>query len=244
VDKKGNPKIDTHDRFFTFADAYGDHEVIVETPDHSKQMYDLDEAELTDLLKVYRGRIDELGNQPNIKYVSVFKNEGKKAGTSIIHSHSQLISLNTVPPRVRHKIEGAKKFPSCPYCDVVKIEAQGDRKVYEDDTFLTFTPYASRFNFEAWIFPKEHKKTFMDFSDDELAVLASHIKRILVKLKELNANFNMVIYYSPKGEDLHFHIEFLPRIATHAGFELETGVIINAVAPEVAAQFYKGEHKE
>jgi UDPglucose--hexose-1-phosphate uridylyltransferase len=83
----------------------------------------------------------------------------------------------------------------------------------------------------------------MDFSDDELFDLAAAVKRVLRKIKEINANFNMVIYYAPKGEDMHFHIEILPRIATWAGFELESGVTINVVSPEDAAKFYKGEHK-
>ncbi len=244
VDKKGDPSIHTDNDFFTYANAYGNHEVLVETPDHSKQMIDLSEEEIMDILKVYARRIDELSNQPNIKYVSVFKNEGKKAGTSIVHSHSQLISVNIIPPRVQHKLDAIKKFPSCPYCEVIKKEINGDRHVHEDDTTFTFTPYASRFNFEVWIFPKSHYKTLNDFSDDEMFDLASAIKRVMRKLKELNASFNMVLYYAPKGEDLHFHIEILPRIATHAGFELETGIIINSVSPEDAASFYKGEHKE
>ncbi len=243
VDRKGDPTIKTADDFFTYSDAYGSHEVIVETPDHSKQLIDFDEDEIVDILKVYARRIDVLSNQPDIKYVSVFKNEGKKAGTSIVHSHSQVISLNIVPPRVQHKIDAVKKFPSCPYCDVIDIEKRGLRRVHEDDTTLTFTPYASRFNFEVWIFPKSHYRTLMDFSDDELFDLAAAIKRVMRKLKELNANFNMVLYYAPKGDDLHFHIEILPRIATQAGFELETGVIINTVSPEDAAKFYRGEHE-
>ncbi|MBW2967968.1 galactose-1-phosphate uridylyltransferase [Candidatus Woesearchaeota archaeon] len=241
VDKKGNPEIKTADRFFTYADAYGNHEVIVETPDHSKQLFDLDEEDIVQLLKVYAHRIDELSNQPNIKYVSVFKNEGRKAGTSIVHSHSQLISVNTLPPRVKHQIDAVRKFDSCPYCDIVRIESKGDRLVRAGEEFVTFTPYASRFNFEAWIFPRTHYRTLMDFSDGQLHRLAAHMKHVLKKLKELNASFNMVVYYAPKGEDLHFHIEFLPRIATHAGFELETGIIINSVSPEDAAKFYRGE---
>ncbi|MBN1544855.1 galactose-1-phosphate uridylyltransferase [Candidatus Woesearchaeota archaeon] len=244
VDKKGDPKIKTTDRFFTYADAYGVHSVIVETPEHSKQMIDLSEDELMELLRVYANRIADRLNEPDIKYVAVFKNEGPKAGTSIVHSHSQLISLNIVPPTVREKLDAVKKHPSCPYCDIIKIENKSLRHVHEDDTTVTFTPYASRFNFEVWIVPKSHYRTLMDFSDDELFDLASALKRVLRKLKELNANFNMAIYYAPKGEDLHFHIEILPRIATWAGFELETGIIINVVSPEDAANFYRGEHKQ
>lgn len=244
VDKTGNPAVNTADTFFTYSTAYGNHEVLVGTPDHKKQMSDLSEDEIMNILKVYANRIDELSNQPNIRYVCVFKNEGKKAGTSIVHAHSQLISLNIIPPEVKDKIEATKRFGRCPYCDIVKIESKSLRHIHEDDNFVIFAPYASRFNFEAWIFPKSHYKTLMDFSDDELFNLAAAMKRILRKLKELNANYNIVLYYAPKGEDLHFHIEILPRISTWAGFELGSNIVINTVSPEEAAKFYKGEHKQ
>jgi len=243
VDKRGNPVVRTDNGFFTYSDAYGSHEVIVETNDHSKQLIDLSEDDIMQLLKLYDQRINELMNQPNIKYVSVFKNEGKLSGTSIIHSHSQIISLNIVPTDVRAKIEAMKKFSSCPYCDIINVEKTSFRHVHEDDTCLTFTPYASRFNFEVWIMPKSHYKTLSDFSEDEMFDLAAAVKRVLRKIKELNAPFNMVLFYAPKGEDLHFHIEILPRVSVFAGFEYGTGMYINSVYPEAAAQFYKGEHK-
>ncbi len=244
VDRRGNPAVRNDNKYFTFSDAYGDHQVVVETKEHHKQLIDLSEDEIMDLLKVYSNRIDDMINQPNINYVCVFKNEGPKAGTSVVHSHSQIVSLNIIPPEVREKLDAVKKYPSCPYCDIIKIENKSFRHVHEDDTTVTFTPYASRFNFEVWIFPKNHYKTLVDFSQDELFDLAAAIKRVLRKMKEINANFNMVMFYAPKGDDLHFHIEILPRTATWAGFEFGTGVTINTVSPEDAAMFYRGEHKK
>lgn len=242
VDRKGDPEIKTADRFFTYADAYGDHEVIVETNDHFKQIGDLTEEDIFNLIKVYARRIDDLINRPGIKYVDVFKNQGRKAGTSIIHSHSQIISLNVIPSSVKRKLDAIKGFPSCPYCDVLEIEKKGLRLIKESEAFVSFAPYASRFNFEAWIFPKQHYRTLMDFSDSELNDLASQLKMLFLKLKELNANFNMAIFYAPKGEDMHFHICIYPRIALWAGFELESGITINVVSPEDAAKFYRGEN--
>jgi len=243
VDRRGNPTIRTDNKYFTYSDAFGEHQVVVETNDHKKQLIDLSEDEIMSILKVYANRIDDMINQPNIKYVTVFKNEGPKAGTSVVHSHSQMVSLNMVPPDVQEVIDKMKKYPSCPYCEIIGIENKSLRHVHEDDTTITFTPYASRFNFEVWIFPKNHYRSLMDFSEDEMFDLAAAIKRVLRKMKELNANFNMVLFYAPKGEDMHFHIEILPRLSTFAGFEYGTGITINTVAPEDAAAFYRGEHK-
>jgi len=75
--------------------------------------------------------------------------------------------------------------------------------------------------------------------DDEVLDLARLLKSALDKLKSINAPYNFFIHYSPARENLHFHIELTPRFATWAGFELSTNYIINSVAPEEAAKFYR-----
>ena len=106
---------------------------------------------------------------------------------------------------------------------------------------IAFAPYASRFNFEVWIMPKRHIKNITEFNEDETKDLADIMHKILNKLKELNASYNFVLHYSPDNENLHFHIEILPRFANWAGFEFGTDMIINSVSPEYAAQFFRDE---
>ena len=38
-----------------------------------------------------------------MKYVSVFKNSGQAAGTSIVHTHSQVIAYNLLPKIIEEK---------------------------------------------------------------------------------------------------------------------------------------------
>ena len=45
----------------------------------------------------YKMRIEELSKKENIKYVFVFKNKGKDAGTSIAHTHTQIAATSLVP---------------------------------------------------------------------------------------------------------------------------------------------------
>jgi len=113
VESKGKFEVTTDNKYFTFSNAYGHHEVIVETPDHTQQMWDYNEEHLAMILKVYANRIDELGGKEHIKYVNVFKNHGKNAGTSIVHAHSQVISLNIIPHEVELKLKAIKKFEHC-----------------------------------------------------------------------------------------------------------------------------------
>ena len=86
---------------------------------------------------------------------------------------------------------------------------------------------------------KKHKTSMEELNDEELSDIALILKKILFKFKKINASYNFFIHYSPEKENLHFHIEVCPRIATWGGFELSTNAVINSVLPEDAARFYR-----
>ncbi|MDP7116001.1 MAG: DUF4931 domain-containing protein [Candidatus Woesearchaeota archaeon] len=221
--------------FFTSTPAYGHHEVIVETPTKN-QLWDLSEYEISELLQVYALRIDQLMKEKDVAYVSLFKNHGSKAGTSLLHSHSQLITTPIIPSYIKEK---AKAYKSSTFTKIINQEQSGPRHVKDTKTFFAFCPYASRFNFETWIFPKKHKKSLSEFTEKERNELAKVLKKVLGNLKTVTDSFNILIFHSPKGVDLRFHIEIIPRNATWAGFEYASGIIINSVAPETAAQILR-----
>ncbi|MBD3313860.1 galactose-1-phosphate uridylyltransferase [Candidatus Woesearchaeota archaeon] len=239
VRQKGNPVIRKQDRFHESSSNYGKHEVIAETPDKDKQLWDLGKQDIKGVIDVYCRRIQEIGKIKGIKYVCVFKNSGREAGTSILHSHSQVIGYNKVPEIVEQKAGAAKGKRKCPYCEIISREMKTKRKCFNNKSFSAFTPYASRFPFEIWIFPKKHRNSIVQLEDSERKDLAEILQKVLRKLKKLNAPFNYAVYNSPAGKDLHFHIEVLPRLATWAGFEM-FGTVINTMPPEEAAKFYRG----
>lgn len=244
LEKKGDYKVKTENTFFTYSNSWGEHEVIVETPRHKEQLWDLDAEKIKKILDIYNNRIQELEKLEGIKYVDVFKNHGLEAGTSLVHSHTQVMALSKVPKLVRRKVKAIKKFgEECPYCSIVEIEMKGERRCFESNSFAAFCPYASRFNYEIWVFPKKHVTRMDKLGDEELLDLADIMKKILLKIKELNASYNFFLQYSPEKENLHFHIEFTPRIARWGGFEHSSETIINSVSPEDAAKFYRGEVK-
>jgi len=55
--------------------------------------------------------------------------------------------------------------------------------------------------------------------------------------------YNYTIHAAPLDmeceEYYHWHMEILPRITTITGFELSSGLFINATAPEEAADFLR-----
>tara|TARA_Y100000310_G_scaffold341358_1_gene440253 strand:+ start:3463 stop:4425 length:963 start_codon:yes stop_codon:yes gene_type:complete len=241
----GNSETETEDHYFTHSDGYGKHEVIVETPDHDKVLADLPVEKIKQLLEIYAERIKALKKVKGIEHVAVFKNHGPEAGTSINHEHSQIIAYSRPSTNVDRETRAVAKFQrkhkKCPWCQVVETERKGPRRCYENDSFIAFCPYASRFAFEIALFSKKHLHSLAEVDDNGLMDLAEIIKKVLLKLKELNAPYNLYLHESPKGKKLHFHIKINPRLLSWGGFEHSTGAVINTVAPEQAAEFYRKE---
>ncbi|MBW2995617.1 galactose-1-phosphate uridylyltransferase [Candidatus Woesearchaeota archaeon] len=238
---EGDPHVKTDNNFYSYASAYGYHEVLVESPSHEDEFGDLGIDRIVNILKMYNKRIKELSKKDGIRYVLVFKNQGREAGTSLVHTHTQIIALNKIPTLVEREAEATKD--ECKYCEVIESEKGSLRRIMEN-SFVSFAPYASRFPLEAWIFPKRHVTCLDDLNKDELQDLAQQLKLILKKLEDINAPYNFFLHYAPAGDDLHFHIEIAPRLAIWAGLEIGGDIEINIMAPEDAAKFYRGETNE
>ena len=200
------------------------------------------------LLTVYAGRIAELSRLKSVRYVAVFKNEGKEAGASLVHSHSQVVAYNLIPEEIAMEIKAAgayrKKHGRCAFCDMIKEERRGPRIAAENADFLALCPFASRFPFECIILPKKHRVSLAALGKDEISNLAGIMRTVLSTLGQLGAAFNYYLHYAPDGKDLHFHIEVVPRLSKLAGFEYCTGTIINTMAPEAAAEFFRNPQKK
>ncbi len=239
VDEKSKEKTLASKKHWISGEAFGYHEVIAETPNHEKQLADLNEADIKNVLLAYSLRMKDLQKRKGIKYVQIFKNSGIEAGTSIVHTHTQIVATTIIPKLVQEKIEALKKYKKCPYCDIIKKEEKSKRYIYSDNNFIVFAPFSPRFNFEAWIFPKKHYGNITELNDAELESLARVFKKILSKLGKINAPYNFYLHYSPSGKDLHFHFEITPRLNKWAGFELATESYIITTSPEDAAKFYR-----
>jgi len=158
------------------------------------------------------------------------------------------MALNHIPNFVMQKLEAVNKYPGCPYCEILGAETNSTRRCFENESFIAFAPFASRFNYELWIFPKKHYVSITELDDWEILGLAQILKKALLKLKSLNVSYNMFIHNSPQYfinnnnyKPLHFHIEICPRIGSFGGFEFGAEIVINTVSPETAARYYRGE---
>ncbi|MFH1383335.1 MAG: galactose-1-phosphate uridylyltransferase [Candidatus Omnitrophota bacterium] len=236
--------------------GFGAHEVVVETPDHTKSTRDLSIDEISNIITICQDRIQDLYRDVRFRFVLMFKNEGEQAGASLEHSHSQLIATPVTPRRVKEELDGARHYykqkERCVFCDIIDQEKDvGKRIVYENDAFIAFCPFASRFPFEIWLLPKKHEVDFYA-SRGHINDMARALKIVLLKLTRAldGPQYNYIVHTSPNRfprrgywhtimEDYHWHIEIIPRILRTAGFEWGTGLYINPTPPEDAAKYLR-----
>jgi UDPglucose--hexose-1-phosphate uridylyltransferase len=238
------------DGIYDRMNGIGAHEVIIETNDHQRQMGDLTDHEVTEVLFAFKARVLDLRNDLRFRYILLFKNHGHLAGASLAHAHSQLIALPVVPRQVVEEIEGARRHHDhkerCIFCDIVGQERKDrSRLIYENEEFVVFAPYAPRSPFETWIAPKRHESNFEAEPKERLALGAQALRTTLRRLSSAlgDPDYNFIIHTNPLRDapslSYHWHIEVMPALTQVAGFEWGSGFHINPVPPEEAAEFLR-----
>jgi len=227
---------------FTQAPASGIHEVLVLTPAHDGSWGDLtdDEAEL--VMTTIRDRVAAHAETPGLRYSQVIVNHGREAGASIAHPHGQLLGIPFVPGEIAHEQAGFARFAgSSLLTTVVEAEiAAGHRVVHADQHVVVVCPFWSGTPFEMLVIPRDRDAHLHHASPDSLRAVGRGLRHALARLRAVvgDVAYNLVFHSAPyraQGE-FHWHVHVLPKLATRAGFELGTGVYINVVAPEDAAQ--------
>ncbi|MBP2030680.1 UDPglucose--hexose-1-phosphate uridylyltransferase [Methanohalophilus levihalophilus] len=223
--------------------GYGFHEVIVETPFHEKEIQDFSDEEINLLMQVYQDRITRYGSMDGIEYVSLFKNQGKKAGASLAHTHTQLIALPIKPPLFVRELDRIHALDGCPYCAILEKEISGERLLYENDHFIAIAPYFSRVPYELWILPKKHINHIAGFDEKLLNSLGDVIRFSISSLHDClgGVAYNYMFYQLQDDPEYHFNLKLHPRTSIAAGFEKNTDIYINTLPPEEAVKHLKGE---
>ncbi|TSC74379.1 MAG: UDPglucose--hexose-1-phosphate uridylyltransferase [Parcubacteria group bacterium Gr01-1014_44] len=236
---------------FSWTPANGFHEVLV-TTDHQRTFSDFTVEETTIILKAYRDRYLDIAKYECGDYIQIFHNYGKLAGASVPHPHSQILSTPILPPVVSRSINGSavffKKNEKRVHQVILEWEMeQKKRVVFENDFFIAFCPFTSKRPYEVRIFPKVPNARFETADDKSLESCAETLNFCLGQLKKVfngDLSFNFFIHTSPVRESAelpcsefyHWHIEIVPHYSNLAGFDFSTGIILNVVDPDEAAE--------
>jgi len=231
-------------------DGFGVHDVIIDTPDHSQIMALMPGAHLANVLRAYKSRYDALSHDPRIAHITMFKNHGLEGGASLEHPHSQLVATPVIPNQVRERLEEALRhydeFGECMSCEVLKQELDDPQRiVMATEHFVALEPFASPTPFCTHIYPRRHMASFGDISAAEISDLAHSLGTVLAKIYHglENPDFNYTVRSAPAEwagvKYFHWYLSIIPRLTRVAGFELGTGMFINTVLPEAAAEFLR-----
>lgn len=245
-----------HQGIYQSMNGVGVHEVIVDSPDHVQTLADLPEVHVQKVIQTYVARLKTAYENEQCVYAQLFKNDGKEAGASLAHPHTQLVGLPLLPSRIERELSNASAFFSDQGQSVFEMmlnETLEDeqRLVMVNDHFIAFAPFASRFPYEVHLMPRFGASDFSKLDASKWNPLGQILKSVLRRLKVLlnNPPFNFFLHTAPNANALklddgvrsafRWHIEITPRLSMTAGFEWGSGTFINPTPPELTASLLR-----
>jgi UDPglucose--hexose-1-phosphate uridylyltransferase len=185
-------------------------EVVVHSPRHVRSFAELEERELDLVAEAWRRRRAAFP----AGYAHALVNEGRDAGASLAHSHSQLVWFREIPPAVTAE----------------RGELDAGEIVLERDGLVLGCPPASRLPYETVIAPLEPEE---DGLRSEL--LGPALRLLAEAVRRLRGLEGAVPWNAWLHNGRRWHIEVVPRLAVLAGLELGAGIYVNSLPPEQAA---------
>jgi UDPglucose--hexose-1-phosphate uridylyltransferase len=180
-------------------------EVVVHSRRHVRSLAELEDEELDLVAEAWRRRATA---HPG--YVHALVNEGREAGSSLPHSHSQLVWLPDSPKR--------------------RARPRGDAFL-EREGLLVLCPWASRLPYETVVAPAEADGPA--FESPLLGTALRLLGEIVRRLHGLEGPVPLNAWLEHDEDD--WRLVLLPRLTILAGLELGVGIYVNTLPPEEAA---------
>lgn len=227
---------------FTQATASGVHEVLVFSPEHEATWADLDDKHAGLAMAAIRDRMEDHARRSTVRYTQAIVNAGREAGASLDHPHGQVLGIPFVPGEIAEEEAGFRRFgESCLLCTMAEAELQvGHRIVMADERVMVVCPYWSGAPYEMLVLPRTHQVHLENTSPSDVVGVGRAVRDALRMLRSHvgEVAYNLVFHTAPHHHEgpFHWHVHIVPRLTSLAGFEQGTGVMINIVAPELAAR--------
>ena len=181
-------------------------EVVVHSRRHVRSLAELEGDEPELIAEAWQRRAAAVPG-----YVHALVNEGREAGSSLPHSHSQLVWLPEPPPaRGRPRLE----------------------QFHTGDGLVAGCPWASRLPYEAVIAPAQP-----DPDGLQSRLLAPAWRLLAEIVGRLHAAEGPVPLNAwVEHDERDWRLVLLPRLTILAGLELGAGIFVNTLPPEEAAE--------
>jgi UDPglucose--hexose-1-phosphate uridylyltransferase len=239
--------------------AGGVTETVLYAAEHTTTLARIGPDGVRRVVEVWADRCAELGACDDLAYVLVFEDAGEPAGPAGWHPHGHVRGYAEAPPLVQRELDAAtrhqRRTGRCVGCDVVSHEqADPERVVAENGSFVAVAPFWARRPFEVQILARRHATSLLDLTDPERSALAEILHAIVAGYQRVPgppAPYRLAVHQAPTDDGehlnlshlhLHLHLELgLDRPpaagarAHLAAAEPGAGVPVNHVPPEVAA---------
>jgi UDPglucose--hexose-1-phosphate uridylyltransferase len=241
---------------FDRMNTVGAHEIVVETPVHGLTLAQLSVEHIARVLELFRDRILDLKQDRRLRYVSLFKDQHAPSPTSRGHAYSQVLGTPILPQLLetefRWSLAHFLKRERCIYCDALQQELRQEKRVVDqNEEFIAFCPFGSRWSYEIWVVPLRHSSSFEnDLTEPgRAATLAPFLKSCLQRVEKLSESLHLVIHTEPNlqawkptkewwktvREDYHWHMEIQPDLEGRQRFLGPEGFHFNPIPAEEAA---------
>ena len=226
----------------------GVHEVVALSPGHHASLGELDDDHAAEVFLVLRDRVRThlaAGHAFGLAIV----NHRRAAGASIAHPHAQVFALDLVPPAVEAAVA---RFTDAGD-DLVLLDAGAGHPVLDDAVtvpgVLAWSPYAASSPALVRIASATAGPDFAGATDEQVVAVAHATRAVLARLRAWLADppYNLVVHAAPPGTaegGFHWYVEIVPRVSVVAGFEQGTGVLVNTMPPDQAAEALRASTPE
>jgi UDPglucose--hexose-1-phosphate uridylyltransferase len=225
--------------------------VVCFSPKHNLTLANMETADIRKVVDVWVEQYGELGSRSWINNVQIFENRGAMMGASNPHPHCQIWSNRTLPNEVAREVRSFAGWRGgCLLCEYTALELKSsERRVEENDHFLTVVPFWAVWPFETMVLSKRHV-TAMDRLDDAGRDALADILRLTTarydRLFQVSFPYSMGFHQRPTDggahEEFHFHAHFYPPLLRSAtvrkflvGYEMLAGPQRD-ITPEAAAE--------
>lgn len=227
---------------------HGVHEVLIEGAVHDAELEKQPHAQVVALLSMFQRRYRALRAMEGVNSVAIFRNRGRRAGSSQPHPHAQVIALPVVTPDEFRADELAlasyRAHGRTAWATAREEATRAGRVVLSRGAVTAFAPFAPSHNHEVWMGPSSEgaHADFAGVDPETIDTLASCVQQIVRAVRETAAlDYNLVLRL-PRLDALSaphafWFLAVMPRAqGAGAGFELSTGMHVVTVTPERAAE--------
>jgi len=228
--------------------------VVCFSPRHDLTLAQMTVEQILPVVDTWAEQSVELGSREDIRYVQIFENRGSMMGASNPHPHGQIWASRSIPNEVSIERASQKAYFE-EYGEVLLRaylnleEAQGERVIAANDSFVAVVPYWAVWPFEVMVLPRRHVLRVEELRDSERLDFAAILHQVTATYDgvfDTPFPYSMGLHPAPyDGKDYpewQFHAHFYPPLLRSAtirkfmvGFELLGGPQRD-ITPEAAAE--------